>query len=477
METLVIPQTNRSRSVLWVLFFFMECLLACAVILYPYYALPLFIAILAVSALFFNPELSYLFFLLSLMCQLFQFQVSSAYSVPPRMWRIDIVPVDIVALRALLTNILVILASFAWAFSRMAKARPPYPRTALDLPAIAFFIWFIITLLWTPDWRVGLIVLFALFCCYLGFFLSVAVIRTKKILNISIWVLIFVGLMNAAVVAYSLHGEPIWQELYRSENISLYFGFIHMARIRGMGFVYSPMTAYLLNITIMLAITMFFVTTRLKTRLILALMILFMVYSHLATLTKGGIIGLLAGLSFMVATCNPFRRRLLTTTAIIITLVISAGLVYITWPWPEKAQFLNERQSMAPRYIIWGTGFEEFLGTYGLGFGGGTFYPAHNIFLQILYELGIPGLMFWLWLLFKLFCSVRDVLSKKLIEPYYRTMILGFSAGMISILTVSLVDSYYFEETMWTFLGIGMAMINLANKSLLLAQRGTQSLA
>ena len=449
-----------------------ECLMAYSVILYPYYTVFFFIVILALAALFFYPELSYFLFLLSIICQLFQFEISSAHSVPPRMWRIDIVPVDIVALRALLTNVLVIIASFAWGFSRMAKARPAYPKTALDLPAAAFFIWFIITLFWTPDYSTGLIVLLALFCCYLGFFLSAAVIRTKKVLNISVCVLIFVGLMNAVVVAYSLHGEPVWKELYRNENISLYFGFIHMARTRGMGFVYSPMTAYFLNVAIILAVTMFLVTASLKKRLLLALMILFMGYAHLATLSKGGIIGLLAGLSFIAATSKSLRRHiLLFVTVVVIALIVLIVLVYTSWPWPEKAQLLYGRQSMAPRFIIWGTGFEEFLGTYGFGFGGGAFFHAHNIFLQVLYELGIPGLMLWLWLFFKLFCSVRGILLKESIEPYYRTMILGFSAGMIAILTVSLADSYYFEETMWVFLGIGMAMINLAHKSLPQAQK------
>lgn len=465
MEVRGIPRTNSSRLISWVLILVTECLLAYAVILYPSYALAFFIASLFVLSLFFYPELSYFLFLLSSMCHLFQFQVSSAHSVPPRMWRIDIVPMDIVALRALLTNILVILASLVWVFARMAKARPPYPKTALDLPAFFFFLWFVMTLFWTPDWSTGLIVLFSIMCCYLGFALSVTVIRTKKILHIAVWLLIVVGLMNAAVAAYSLHGEPVWKEFYRNENISLYFSFIHMARMRGMGFIYSPLTAYLLNVAILLALTMLLVTPSLKKRWVLALMIFFMIYGHMTTISKGGTLGLLVGLFFMVAACKPLRKHFLSAGAMIITvLILSMVLVYATWPWPEKAQLLQGRQSMAPRYLIWGAGFEEFLGTYGFGFGGGAFFPAHSIYLQILYELGIPGLMFWLWLLFKLFCSVREVLFKKGIEPYYRTMILGFSAAMISILTVSLADSYYSEETMWTLLGIGMAMINLAAK-------------
>src|SRR3989338_3364022 len=466
MEARGIPRTNSSRWISWILILMTQCLLAYAVILYPSYALVLFIVSLFVLSLFFYPELSYFLFLLSSMCHLFQFQVSSAHSVPPRMWRIDIVPMDIVALRALLPNVLVVIASLVWGFARMAKARPPYQKTALDLPALFLFLWFVMTLFWTQDLSTGLVVLFSIICCYLGFVLSVTVIRTKKILHIAVWLLICVGLMNAAVAAYSLHGDPVWKEFYRSENVSLYFSFIHMARTRGMGFIYSPMTAYLLNVAILLAVTIFLVTTSLKKRWILALMIFFMAYGHMTTISKGGTLGLLVGLFFMAAACRPLRKHLLFSSAMIITiLMISMILVYGTWPWPEKAQLLHGRQSMAQRYLIWGAGFEEFLGTYGFGFGGGAFFPAHSIYLQILYELGIPGLMFWLWLLFKLFCSVRDVLLKKWVEPYYRTMILGFSAAMISVLTVSLADSYYSEETMWTLLGIGMAIVNLANSS------------
>ena len=92
MEARGIPRTNSSRWISWILILMTQCLLAYAVILYPSYALVLFIVSLFVLSLFFYPELSYFLFLLSSMCHLFQFQVSSAHSVPPRMWRIDIVP-------------------------------------------------------------------------------------------------------------------------------------------------------------------------------------------------------------------------------------------------------------------------------------------------------------------------------------------------------------------------------------------------
>jgi len=473
MEVLAITRSNPSKLVLWVLLVIAECFLACSVILYPPYALPLFIGILAVAVLFFYPETAYFLFLLSVICHLFQFQISHAHSVPPRMWRIDIVPMDIASLRSLLTNILVLMAALSWFFARMAKTRLPYPKTALDLPMVFFFGWFVMTLFWTPDWSTGLIVLFALTFCYLGFFLSVTVIRTKKILNIAVWILIFVGLINAAVVAYSLHGEPVWKELYRSENVSIFFNFIHMARKRGMGLIYSPMTSYILNVAIMLAVTMCLVTTSRKRRCVLAAMVLFMTYAHLATLSKGGAIALLAGLSFLTVTSAPLKKRFLTTASVIVmVLIIAAVLVPNTWPWPERAVFFQGRQSLAPRFLIWEAGFESFITTYGFGFGGGAFFPAHSIYLQILYELGIPGLMLWVWLLLKLVFSVRAVLLNESVDPYYRTMTLGFSAGMIAILTVALADSYYFEETMWTFLGVGMAIINLANGSAAKHQEG-----
>lgn len=150
---------------------------------------------------------------------------------------------------------------------------------------------------------------------------------------------------------------------------------------------------------------------------------------------------------------------------IVFILIISAILVYISWPWPEKAEFLRGRQSLSPRLIIWANGFEDLLKSHGFGYGVGCFYPAHSIPFHVLFELGIPGLAIWVWLLLRLFCAVGSSLTKKVIDPYYHKMVVGFSAGMVSILTVGLFDSYYFEEAMWTFLGVGMAILNLSNKS------------
>jgi O-antigen ligase len=238
-----------------------------------------------------------------------------------------------------------------------------------------------------------------------------------------------------------------------------------MARERGMGFMYSPMSAYFLNITIVLSIAMLLVTKSLKKKVVIALIIFFMVYAHLAAVSKGGLVGLLAALSFIVLTHKIFRKYFFISVFIIAaTFIIASVFVYLSWPWPEAAELFHGRKSLFPRMLIWETGFEEFVRTYGFGFGGGSFFPAHSIYLQVLFELGIPGLFIWLWLLLKLFNILKTSL-KKFTDPYYRIMTICFSAGMISILTVGLVDSYYFEEIMWAFLGIGMAIINLSNRS------------
>lgn len=464
MEILARLHLTQSKTFFWPLLVLVQLILACLTILLPYYAVPLFLLAIAMLAMFFYPEFAYYLYVLFISCHLVILQIVNAHSLPARLQYIAGVPIDTVGLPVFAAELLVIVAVILWIFSRMANTRPAYPKTPLDLSMVAFFMWVAFSLFWSVDLNMGFLKLFVLFCCYLGFFLSVAIIRTKKILNTVIWIFIFMGVVNSAVAAYSLRGNPVLKDIYSSGNISLVFSFIHMARQRGMGLSYSQSTAYFLNISIILAIGMFFITKDIKKRLILVLSILFMVYGHLTTSSKAGILGLLSGIIFLVISYKPLRRYwVIALIAIVVILKILSVLVYFSWPWPDRIELMVGRKSLFPREIIWGTGFENLIKSYGFGYGSSSFYPAHSIFFSILFETGIIGFFIWIWLLIRLFNTVRYSLNKFL-SPYYQMMIFIFSAGMISILTFGMFDILYYEEGMWTFMGIGMAIVNMANR-------------
>jgi hypothetical protein len=465
MDAYTLHRPVFSKLILWIILVLVELFLAWTNVLFPYYVVPISLALLLLGTLFIFPELAYFLFILSFGNHLLHLQINFAHSAP-RLERLAEIPVDIVVLRTPATAFLALLTLLTWILARMAKTSAPYPKTPLDLPLSLFFIWFLISLIWTPDWIPAAIVILMLFCCYIGFYLSLTIIRTKRILEITIGLFIVLGLINSAVVAYSLHGEPVWSEIYRSENISFYFNFIHMARQRGMGLLFSPMTAYFLNIPIMLSLAMLFEKKGFTKRLILGLIIVFFLYALLATLPKGGLLGLFTGSLFMALAYKPVRRHFIIFFSILLVILMGLSfLVYFTWPWPERGGLFMGRESAGVRALIWQNGFEDLLKSYGFGYGCGAFYPAHSIFFQVLFELGLPGFFLFMWILFRLFCAVRSSLSMKSLDPYYGRMILGFSAAMISLLTIGLTDGYYFEDNLWILLGVGMAILNLANRS------------
>lgn len=444
----------------WVFIVVTELFLGCTATMIPSYAIPLFVIALILLAIFFYPELSYILLVLSLATHVLLILIPWPHSVPCLV-RHEVLPDDLLIFTTL-PNLTAIIAISCWLFARMANTRPPCPGTSLDLAMWLFFVWAFCSMLWTPDLSTGFLKIFLLSCCYFGYYLSIAIIRSTRILNTVIWLLILIGVTNAAIAVYSLHGEPIYKEIYHVEDITLYVVFTWMAKERGMGLSHPSFTAYFLNISIFLSIGMFLVTTDLKKRFILALIGLFMVYGHLTTLSKGGLLGLLAGLLFLILTHGPLRKHLFTSLSVIaITLVILFPLVYLSWP--DTGELLRGRASLSPRWHIWEAGFEDLVKSYGFGYGCGMFYFAHNILFSVLFELGIPGLLIFLWILMKVFLTIRSS-RKKMLSPYYEKMILALSAGMVSIMASGMFDFFYWDGIMWTFLGISMAVINLANE-------------
>ena len=93
------------------------------------------------------------------------------------------------------------------------------------------------------------------------------------------------------------------------------------------------------------------------------------------------------------------------------------------------------------------------------------FLHAHNIFLQITVEMGIPGLLVFLWLLFLFF---KDAFTNKGKDEYIRIVRVGLSAGIIAILITSFFHDVFHSRQIatltWYIIGMAIAANNLKNE-------------
>jgi len=110
------------------------------------------------------------------------------------------------------------------------------------------------------------------------------------------------------------------------------------------------------------------------------------------------------------------------------------------------------------RIYIWTLSMNAFHDFFLTGIGIGTFrtvipflfpmhvsiegFPhAHNLFLQIGIDLGLPGLIAYIALLINLFVMLAATLRSKWITPLHRTLAIGATGSLVAMLVHGLLDA------------------------------------
>lgn len=118
---------------------------------------------------------------------------------------------------------------------------------------------------------------------------------------------------------------------------------------------------------------------------------------------------------------------------------------------------------MIQEHPVFGVGYYLFESKIRHYYTGRKAHDPHNTYLHIAAEMGIPALLLFLWILWKIFIEARR-LYRKSADPFYRALGLGFLAGYFGLLISNLYGSRIYFAEVSSYFWILSALIFRARK-------------
>lgn len=175
-----------------------------------------------------------------------------------------------------------------------------------------------------------------------------------------------------------------------------------------------------------------------------------------------------------------FRKSLFSLKKII----AMALVVLVAWsvfPEEQKERFtsIGEDQSSIQRKLYWSHGFDMMIEHPFTGVGFYNFIPyyndhfpddvlygsaqlAHNIFVQVGADLGFPGLLIYLLIIWSALLAVlRSRTKRKGADPTMNELYMGLAYGFIGFLLAGQFVSVVYYPFMWIYLSFALAYGNI----------------
>ncbi len=214
-------------------------------------------------------------------------------------------------------------------------------------------------------------------------------------------------------------------------------------------------------------------TARRKIRISLLVLSALLMVCLVFTQARGAWLGFIVGL-FVVSLFSGKKTFFITIAFLIILFSFSPAVVK---DQVKSFARLSTDTSTDDRVIIWKTGWKMFTDRPVFGHGLGTFMNvfsgykpksyseivyAHNCYLQMAAEIGITGLLIFLWFLFALFKSAV-FRAARTEDKFLKAALTGITAGILGYLAHSFFDTNLFSLSLavlfWSMAGLAAANI------------------
>lgn len=318
---------------------------------------------------------------------------------------------------------------------------------------------------------------------FLWIFLAPRIINNLQLLKRCLIFSFFLGLIVAIIDITSIYVRSFINRWDITQNIKLVFMFTGMDQgVRASGLVHPNWVASILNLYIALSCGLFFLLKKKLCKTLIFLGIMFMIFAHLTTKSRGGLIGLLAG-TLCLFYFVPFtkKRPLITSLVSLFILALFFHISQIITKAYDLSRLATSAEMGAQlaagmRFTWWQEALSACFESYGLGVGIGSSpeylsreaaHP-HNLYIHLLLEIGVIGLLLFLLILHTLVIKLKKLYESFAVEVepqnYLKYLIISYSAGLVAILIHGLVDIHFTNEPLWFYLGIGFALVNLSAK-------------
>jgi O-antigen ligase len=211
------------------------------------------------------------------------------------------------------------------------------------------------------------------------------------------------------------------------------------------------------------------------------------VVAILLTGSRGGLIALAAMLVATVALAR--GRRLVLTILTVIVVLVGVGYIVMAAPKQSRERFVHPGNGTG-RTDIWTVGGRMVSANPVLGSGSGNFTVssihyllqpgalthseyiaetptvAQNMYLEVLAELGIPGLaLFVSVIVFCLACMLAALSRFRALEKRsLAALAMAISAALIGLLAADIFSSEEYARNLWLLLGLGPALLAIAKR-------------
>jgi putative inorganic carbon (HCO3(-)) transporter len=225
------------------------------------------------------------------------------------------------------------------------------------------------------------------------YFLIINLVNTEKRLQITIWILM------VSTLWISIHGILLSKGVIIGQE-----GLSDGTRVTSTGIFGDPNDlAQAIVMVIPFVFSLFFYEKRILTKLILIVMGAIMLYAFLLTGSRGGFIGISVVMFLLL------KRKVGLVMGSAIASIALIGLLFVAPAYTvERIMTASPYQDTgADRLELWYEGWQMFLSNPLLGVGKDRYYElteshlvAHNSFVHIAAELGLPGLFAWIGLFY-----------------------------------------------------------------------------
>lgn len=217
---------------------------------------------------------------------------------------------------------------------------------------------------------------------------------------------------------------------------------------------------------------------------------LLMLVALIDTVSRGGMVGLGAALIAGILFAGPRRRVMLFTVSA--TLALGVVGYYASVASPAARSRITTLQGGSGRVDIWEVGWRMFKAHPWTGVGSGNFANttkdylflpgaptshndfiidepkvAHNMYLEVLADLGIPGMALFLTILGALlWCDIQAMrLFREAGDRAMEVISRGLLVATIGILATEFFISDQFSKPLWIQLAMGPCLLVIAHRS------------